>query len=73
LTLTKKKPKWALQAEIDAFESTEKIFKVVLIICCLQKMSFDQETMPLVEDNKKIVEQNKSNESNYTRWFTISI
>jgi exonuclease SbcC len=37
LTLTEKKPKWKLQAEIDAFESTEKIFKVVLIICCLQK------------------------------------
>jgi hypothetical protein len=36
LTLTEKKPK-QLQAEIDAFESTEKIFKVVLIICCLQK------------------------------------
>jgi hypothetical protein len=36
-----------LQAEIDAFESTEKIFKVVLIICCLQNEFWsDEETMP---------------------------
>jgi exonuclease SbcC len=36
LTLTKEAKMEVLQAEIDAFESTEKIFKVVLIICCLQ-------------------------------------
>jgi hypothetical protein len=45
-----------------------KIFKVVFNL--LSARGSDEETMPLVEDNKKIVEQKQIK---YTRWFTISI
>ncbi|MFB0911495.1 MAG: hypothetical protein QMA99_11245, partial [Flavobacterium sp.] len=52
----------ALQAEIDAFESTEKTFKVVFNNLLSAKTSFDQtkKRCLLVEDNKKIVEQNRA-------------
>jgi hypothetical protein len=46
LTLTEKKPKWKCYRQIDAFESTEKDLKVVLIICCLQNEFWSDETMP---------------------------
>jgi exonuclease SbcC len=63
LTLTEKKLIMeALQAEIDAFERTEKTFKAVFNNLQSAKTSFDQTNKRhlLVAANKKIVEQNRA-------------